>query len=208
MSLVLDHAPRSPLRRLAYRWTPVYEKRLGYLYVRSRAISSRTNENYDSFPADELRAAYRTFLGKPVFVNHRNDDPRRARGVIIDAALHEDFLPNGDEDVWVELLHEVHAARYPMLADAIREGKVNRTSMGVNVDYSVCSVCGNKAYSPTEFCRHIPALKGQRIRRINAATGKLESVLCHERCYGLSFFENSLLVEPPADPTAVVLGWD
>ena len=34
-----------------------YEPREGFLYVRSRAISSRCNENFDEFPADEIKKA-------------------------------------------------------------------------------------------------------------------------------------------------------
>jgi 8-oxo-dGTP pyrophosphatase MutT (NUDIX family)/GNAT superfamily N-acetyltransferase len=185
-----------------------YDPRPGYLYVRSRAISSRTNDNFDDFPAAEIEKGYRTFLGKPVFVNHSNEDHRRARGVIIDAALHHDVNPNGTPDVWCEVLMEVDAVRFPKLAEAIVKGHIDKTSMGVDVEYSVCSACGNKATNPAEYCRHIPQMKGSKIIRRNATTGKPEERLIYETCFGLSFFENSLLVEDPADPTAYFLGVD
>jgi hypothetical protein len=196
------------MRREAHRVGFTYEPRPGFLYVRSRAISSRCNDNYDEFPAAEIKAAYRTFIGKPVFVNHHNDDHRRARGVIIDAALHEDRNPDGTPDTWAEVLMEVDGRKFPKLAKAIMAGEVDRTSMGCDVARSVCSACNNVATNPAEYCQHIPALKGQRIFRINAATGRREGELIREKCYGLSFFENSLLVEPPADPTAYFLGVD
>jgi len=183
-----------------------YDPRPGYLYVRSRAISSRTNDNFDDFPAEELKKGYRSFLGKPTFVNHHNSDHRRARGVIVAVALHEDVNPDGTPDTWVECLHEVDAIHFPKLAEAIVKGRIACTSMGVDVAYSVCSVCGNKAASPLEYCRHIPSLKGQRIYKTDQKTGAKTGVLVYESCYGLSFFENSLLVEEPADPTAFVLG--
>jgi hypothetical protein len=184
-----------------------YEPRPGFLYVRSRAISSRTNDNFDHFPAEEIRKAYKTFIGKPVFVNHHNDNHRRARGVIVDAALHEDTNPDGSEDVWTEVLMEVDAVRFPKLTQAILAGEIDRTSMGTDVEFSVCSVCNNKASTPLDYCQHIPRLKGKKIRRTTAA-GTREDVLCYEKCYGLRFFENSLLVEEPADPTAFFLGVD
>lgn len=189
--------------RVAFHYTP----RPGYLYVRSRAISSRANDNHDEFPAEEIKKAWATFIGKPVFVNHNNEDHRRARGVIVDAALHEDTNPNGTPDTWTEVLMEVDAIRFPMLAKAILAGHIDRTSMGTDVKYSLCSVCSNKASNPTEYCAHIPRLKGQRIYR-TTASGKKEAVLVTERCYGLGFFENSLLVEEPADPTAFFTGVD
>src|SRR5690606_470481 len=184
-----------------------YEPRPGYLYVRSRAISSRTNDNYDHFPAEEIKKAYKTFIGKPVFVNHNNENHRRARGVIVDAALHEDKNPDGSPDTWVEARMEIDAVRLPKLAPAILAGEIDRTSMGTDVAFSVCSVCENKAETPLDYCKHIPAMKGMKVQR-TTASGAKEEVLVYEKCYGLGFFENSLLVEEPADPTAYFLGVD
>lgn len=192
----------------AHRAVFDYDPQPGFLYVRSRAISSRCNDNYDEFPAAEIEKGYRSFIGKPVFVNHVNENHKRARGVIIDAALHRDANPDGSPDTWCEVLMEVDAARFPKLAEAIVKGHIDKTSMGVDVDYSICSACGNKATNPAEYCRHIPAQKGSKIVRRNASTGKPEETLIYESCYGLRFFENSLLVEDPADPTAFFLGVD
>jgi hypothetical protein len=193
-----DHGLLKDAHRAEFSYTP----REGFIYVRSRAISSRCNDNYDDFPASEIKTAYRTFVGKPVFVNHHNDDHTKARGVIIDAHLHEDRNLDGSPDTWVEVLMEVHAARFPKLAEAILADPpaIDRTSMGCDVEYSLCSLCGNRAETPLEYCAHIPALKGQKVSKGG------ESVLVREVCYGLGFFENSLLVEEPADPTALFLG--
>jgi ribosomal protein L20 len=185
-----------------------YEVRPGFLYVRSRAISSRCNDNFDEFPAEEIKKGYKTFVGKPVFVNHNNENHRRARGVIIDAVLHEDTNPDGSPDTWAEVLMEVDAVNFPKLADAIQKGHIDRTSMGTDVAYSICSACGNKATSPAEYCVHIPRQKGSRLYKADPKTGSKEGILIREICYGLSFFENSLLVEEPADPTAFFLGVD
>lgn len=195
------------ITRAAHRAVFQYEARPGFLYVRSRAISSRCNDNFDEFPAEEIEKAYRTFIGKPVFVNHVNDNHRRARGVIIDAALHKDLNPDGTPDTWAEVLMEIDAVRFPKLAKAILAGHIDRTSMGCDVERSVCSACGNEARTPAEYCSHIPHLKGKRIFRATAA-GKKVGELVRETCYGLRFFENSVLVEPPADPTAHFLGVD
>lgn len=189
------------LRRSASRAVFDYEPRDGYIYVRSRAISSRCNDNYDEFPADEIKKGYKTFIGKPVFVNHHNDDHRRARGFIIDAALHEDTNPDGSPDTWAEVLMEVDAKRFPKLAKAVLAGEIDRTSMGVDVDHSICAACNNKATRPDEYCQHVPGQKGNRLYR-HTASGRRVGILIREACYGLHFFENSLLVEDPADPTA------
>lgn len=83
----------------------------GYLYVRIRAISSRTNRNWDGWPTTELagspeilnehkhssdgftieakngnkKRGFATFIGKPIFVDHNNTDPDKGRGVIVDS---------------------------------------------------------------------------------------------------------------------------
>lgn len=183
-----------------------FEPREGYLYVPSRMISSRVNDNWDGFPAEDIaddRPGYgwQTFLGKPAFVNHHNSNHRRHRGVIVDAVLHEHRNPDGSPDVWSEGLHEIDAKTFPKLAKAIITGKIKRTSMGVDVDYSVCSACGNKAVDTLSYCQHIPGQKGRKF----FASGQPGRYI-YEVCHGLKFFENSLLVEPPADPTAVLTG--
>ena len=198
---------RTAMLRDARRHQFDYTPKPGFLYVRSRAISSRTNDNFDTYPADELRQAYRTFVGKPVFVNHNNEDPSRGRGIILDAVLHEHTAPDGSPDTWVEVLMEVDAVRFPRLAQAILDGDIDRTSMGCNVMSSECSYCGKVAVTPDQYCEHISNQKGRRLRR-RAASGGVESVLVHEVCRGLSFFENSLLVDEPADPTAFFTGID
>lgn len=195
----------SSLVRTAHRAAFDYTPREGYLYVRSRMISSRCNDNFDEFPAEEIKKAYATFVGKPVFVNHHNEDHRRARGIILDAALHEDRNPDGSPDTWVEGLMEVDAVHFPKLAKAILAGHIDRTSMGVDVAYSLCSVCANRATTPLEYCAHIPGQKGRQHYRVTAS-GERVGTLIREKCHGLHFFENSLLVEEPADPTAFFLG--
>lgn len=206
--LVPQDATTGQLRALGHRHEFKYDVEPGFLYVRSRAISSRCNDNFDEFSAPEIKKAYKTFIGKPVFVNHSNENHRRARGVVIDAALHEDRNPDGSPDTWVEALMMVDAIRFPKLAQAIIAGHIDRTSMGTDVAYSICSACDNRATSPSEYCQHIPRMKGQRLFRANVKTGKKEGILIREKCYGLGFFENSLLVEEPADPTAHMWGLD
>ena len=154
----------------------------GFLYARIRAISSRVNKNHDGWPSIELAGGqdifdkhasqsktaaftaavedganygYSTFLGKPIFVDHNNSDPSRARGVIVDAKLHvedqktasldpyyasEDVNPLHVPPTWVELLLEVDAKSFPKFAQAILDGSKDSTqgidgfSMGANVE--------------------------------------------------------------------------
>lgn len=195
-----------PMSKSAHRVSFDFVPKEGMVYVRSRAISSRCNDNFDYFGPDDIAKSYQTFIGKPVFVNHVNSDHRRARGLIIDAALHRDINPDGSPDTWAEVLMEIDALTYPKLGKALLSGAIDRTSMGTDVQISKCSICHNEATNPLEYCLHIPSKKGKRILTLDPVTGRREDKLVYEICIGLNFFENSLLVEPPADPTAFRLG--
>jgi hypothetical protein len=61
--------------------------------VTVRAISSRVNKNNDGWPSLELARTdpgygYKTFEGRPIFIDHNNDDPDRTRGVVVSSKLH------------------------------------------------------------------------------------------------------------------------
>ncbi len=187
----------------------------GFMYVRVRAISSRVNKNHDGWPSDELQKSYRTFIGKPIFVDHHNHDPRRARGVVRDAELHiEDDVKTAALDpyysaaptehlppTWVELLLEVDAKKFPKLAKAIVDGDIDSVSMGCNVERSKCSHCGNWATKPEEYCKHILS-KGAYFDH-NDEFGNKISKRSYEDCYDIGFFELSFVFDP-ADETAHV----
>jgi len=184
----------------------------GYMYVRVRAISSRVNKNHDGWPSEELKKSYRTFIGKPIFVDHHNGDPKRARGVVVDADLHvedsrtaalDPYYANAPIEhmppTWIELLLEVDAKAFPKLAKAIIEGDIDGVSMGANVERSKCSHCGNWATSPDEYCSHIRS-KGAFFDKYE--NGKKTSAKSYEDCYGVGFFEISFVFDP-ADETAL-----
>lgn len=163
-----------------------------YLYVRIRAISSRVNQNYDGWPTVELAGSpeilsrhhsadgftvesaagnpefgFATFLHKPIFVDHNNGDPKKTRGIIVDAKFHvlgkeearlDPYWSSRDVDPRhlpaseIELLLEIDAKSYPKFANAIKMGHLDGFSMGCNVQRSICSHCGNVATSSGEFC--------------------------------------------------------
>lgn len=169
--------------------------RPGYLYVRTRAISARVNQNYDGFRSEELKKAHKSFIGRPVFVNHNNHDPSRARGVIVGSIYKE----NGN-DKYIDILTEVDPHAFPKLAQEIRSGNLDSVSMGCDVVRTKCSYCYNVAETPDQFCPHVNYQKGQVLDRVSS-TGQKESVLVYEDCEGLNFFEISYVFDP-ADETA------
>lgn len=101
----------------------------GFLYVSVRACTADVpNLNFDMLPHEELKTAYRTFVGKPVYVNHSNTNLDRARGYIIDAVYHDE----DPEDRWIEILMEMDEVTFPRLCALIRSGDIDTVSMGLN----------------------------------------------------------------------------
>ena len=151
---------------------------------------------------------FKTFIGRPIFIDHNNSDPQRARGVIVDAMLHIESptkissdsywgkAPNNHKpETWIELLLEVDGKAFPKLAKALTSGHVNAVSMGCNVEYTVCSVCDHEAANIDEYCDHI------RKKGATFKTGNVEK-LAYEDCYNVNFFEISAVFDP-ADVTAL-----
>lgn len=165
------------------------------LYVTVRALSAIVNLNFDGFTREELLASHKTFEGKPVFVEHDNMDDGKARGRIVAAEFEDDKEHGGVRQyACVNLLLEIDQDKYPLLANAIKEQSINTVSMGCDVEYSICSVCGHKAYTERDYCAHI-LNKGYTY----IVEGK--EVLAYEDNRGIDFFEISF-VKNPADETA------
>lgn len=173
-----------------------FKPRPGYVYPRVRAISARINKNFDGFPSVELQKAAHTFKGRPVFVNHNNQDPERARGVVLASQYHGLV-----DDPHITILPEVDALTFPNLAGDIIKGNMDSVSMGCDVDNSTCSYCGNVATTAEQFCDHILNNKGQELTKL--VNGQPKRILVFEICRGLNFFEISFVFDP-ADETAVM----
>lgn len=174
---------------------PGFEFKPGYIYTQVRAISARINQNYDAWPSDELKKSFRTFIGKPCFVNHQNFDPKKARGKVVAAR----YVDAGNGDRYVDTVMEIDAQRFPKLAHELKTGGLDSVSMGVEAGFTKCSICDNKAIDVPDFCAHVKYHKGSYLP--HARTGK--RTLVYENCYRLGFFELSYVFDP-ADETAVV----
>lgn len=173
-----------------------------YVFVVARAVSAELpgepnpNENGDAFPRDELlrfdqrlaRRVYKTFDYKPNHINHRAENPRTARGFILDSTYNA-IDPN---DQFVECLLAIDASKDAVYADGIRSGAIDAFSMGCIAEHTVCSICGNKATNRMEFCNHI---SGNKMKTFD---GKRAYEICGGVC-----FEELSAVDQPADPKAL-----
>ena len=145
------------------------------------------NSNGDFFTDFELKQHYKTFIGKPAFVDHDNENVENARGVIIDAIYNE-------KGNFVELLKAVDKKAYPELANGIIRQYITDTSMGCRCSYSICSICGNKAVTEDDFCEHIINYKGS----------KFNGLPVWEDNRDIEFFEDSFVTQG-ADPQAKIM---
>lgn len=183
--------------RQEYEYVPEeefdFEPQDGCVYVVVKAISARINQNYDAWPSEELRDNYETFIGDPVFVNHKNEDPERTRGIVLDAKYVEDEVL---EDKYILLLIEVDGEAFPNLAHEIVTGGIDSVSMGADIEYSTCSICGNEAVTQEDLCMHVERYKGCYLQDDG------EEKLVYEICHGVEFFEISFVFDP-ADETAL-----
>jgi hypothetical protein len=182
------------------------------LFIKCFAIKAdETNDNGDYFSRKELIKATPTFVGVPIFTNHQNNDVEKARGKVVHSWWDND--QNG-----IMIIGRVDATAYPQLARSIKEEYIAGTSMGCQVQYSLCSICHNLAETPDQYCSHI---KERKTRLIEAKNVKCEyhkhgtedtCPLCgckkgekkkfsvsnkaFEYNYGVKFIENSFVVNP------------
>lgn len=167
-----------------------------YFFEAIRANTTNIpNENHDAFHQSELlrfdlrmgMPVYQSYVGKPHHVNHRTENPKTARGVIVDVHYNIDApaletcptqgcnnktaeRSNRDEtgihcskcgtvvkDEFVEALVAVDTKKDPAFAEGVRTGQLKSSSMGCTCAYTVCNVCEHVATSRPEFCEHIKA---------------------------------------------------
>jgi len=164
-----------------------------YIFEAIRGNTSNVpNENKDAFHKHELlrfdgrlgKQVYRTYENKPHHINHRAENPKNARGFIVDAHYNDatpplDECPNcGNKtaskegrdpetgihcrkcgnvvkDEFVELLVAIDTKKDPTFARAVTAGILKHGSMGCSCLRTRCNVCNNVAYSRGEFCAHI-----------------------------------------------------
>lgn len=150
-------------------------------------ICRGANSNGDFFSDIELKSHYKTFIGKPAFVDHDNENIENARGVIIDAIYNE-------KGNFVELLKAVDKKAYPELSDGIIKHYITDTSMGCRCGYSICSICGNKAVSEDDFCEHVINYKGSTFNGLPVWEDNRD----------IEFFEDSFVTQG-ADPDAKIM---
>jgi len=111
------------------------------------------NNNNDAWERKLLLSCFRTFIGGENYVEHIQI-PEFSRGKIIDAAARD----IGDS-IYVDILVATHRKHQPLIA-SITSGALQTLSMGCQVEFTICTKCGNVAYDETQLCPHVRFAKG------------------------------------------------
>ena len=154
-------------------------KRPNALWVKAKAIEAdKENDNGDYFSREELIKSYKTFEGVPIFTNHQNSEVENAKGKVVLAEWDE---KTGSVYCTFFVDREAHAD----ICRMVEEGYITDVSMGTQVDYSTCSICGNKSQTAETYCAHIKNMKGRTV----------DGKKVFERNYGLKFIELSIVTD-------------
>jgi hypothetical protein len=224
-----------------------------YIFEAIRGNTSNVpNENHDAFHKNELlrfdhrlsKQVYRTYELKPHHINHRAENPKNARGFILDAHYNDAASPVSEcpncghktaskegrdpsgihcancgtvvKDEFVELLIAIDRTKDPTFAQGVLSGVLKHGSMGCSCLRTRCNVCGNVAYTRSEFCSHIARGKGKEFDETEPKFSPLAFVIkskgkkaskptkvakAFEWCEGVIYDEFSR-VHDPADPKA------
>lgn len=149
------------------------------------------NNNGDAFTEADLKKTIPDWTANAhIFLHHVNKDPRKSIGKPVYA-----WYNNEMHRVELILAIDKSANGAAAVVERIKNGEQLYVSMGCNVKYDVCSICGHQSKSRSEYCDHL---------RYN-----LKKILPDgKQVYALNpnpkFFDISIVTKP-ADPTAFAL---
>jgi hypothetical protein len=159
-------------------------------------VTELPNTNGDSASYSELvefnpeqgRLVYETWKGKPTYEEHKNNDIRQAKGVILDTMLKPLKQYGGNHYKLIKLL-AYDRTRDAKLCNDILRGEINTYSMGMLFKYFTCSICGHVVHTPKDpMCAHT----NPRRKTYMLANGQL----VFRRCSKITGFECSAVRDP------------
>jgi len=144
------------------------------------------NLNGDWFPQDMLERRHPTFVSHGKFFKyHQNKSYNTSYGKVVFATYDKQMHK-------VVLIVEVYGDKLPDVKSRYDKGDPVFVSMGCAVPYDTCSICGNRAKTPANYCNHLTTER-LRIR----PDGKMPYMINPDG----TFFDISYVIIP-ADRTA------
>lgn len=165
------------------------------------------NRNGIAFPLEELirftptpspHFVYKGWNYCPLCLEHDNDDPKKAIGIIFDVSL----VPMSEE-YGNGRLHNVigvcgiDRTKAPEIADKFARGELNTVSMGALADYFTCSICG-QVIDETHTCPHISSKDDVNFMPIADESGHIHIAFLN--AHGLDPIETSVVADPAWAP--------
>lgn len=155
-------------------------------------VAKYPNRNHDAFGFDELTKyriaqscmAYQTFAGKPTHQDHENQDPKKAKGIILDAVMSPVL-----GKLHVKLLKAFDRSKDERLAKLVQtRGRIGH-SMGALVEKTRCSLPWCRFVSDGRTtCEHIASGDGKGRR--------IQGYLVYEEMLDHYFIESSSVEDP------------
>ena len=149
------------------------------------ATEKYINDNNDSWETKELLGDYKTFKRATTFVEH-DQRLENAKGKCIDVIARD----MGDT-ILVDVLFSVDRRHKDLVAN-IENGIINAVSMGCSTAKTICSICGNVATSPEQYCDHVKMGNKGRMYRCDDGKTRKAAEICREN----TFFDVSLVANP------------
>lgn len=149
------------------------------------------NNNGDAFAEADLKKTIPDWAKNAhIFVHHVNKDPRKSIGKPIYAWYNDDM-----HRVELILAIDRNANGASSIVERITNGEQMYVSMGCNVAYDVCSICGHQSKTRAEYCDHLR----YNMKRILQDGRQVYAFNPNPRFFDIS------IVTKPADPTAFAL---
>lgn len=164
-----------------------------YIFPVPRAVQAdNPNSNGDCFEHDELIRfspkhrcqVYATFRRDPLHIEHASENPKAARGFIVDAT----YIQDNPKDRYVLTVVAADTTKDPPLTDGLLSGEIDKFSMGCICEAVQCSYtpCQKIATSDFDLCTHL----------INHKMSTINGELICEKCKGVEFGELSVVGQP------------
>lgn len=110
------------------------------------------NSNCDIFPEEELKKAYKKWVGKPLCLDHKSQSVDMIRGIVVDTVYDE-------KKKRIIALCALDKENHPELARKVASGYAASVSMGTAVGKAICTEagCHRVARVESDFCEHMRA---------------------------------------------------
>jgi hypothetical protein len=114
-----------------------------------------SNRNGDYFSEQSLVDNHDSFVRNGhVYKHHINKDPKKALGKV----LHSSYNPNMHR---IELVLSIDLNEDEGFVNQIQKGEYPSVSMGTRVPYDVCSICGHRSKTLSQYCDHLKSQMNQ-----------------------------------------------